>query len=79
MIHLSRSGLFFKVNQSYSLLVKMIQEPVDVGASRLYAQAALDLPKLTIEDSTTLSIGDTTYTFSVGWDSSYKDRMTLST
>ena len=79
MIHLSRSGLFFKVNQSYSLLVKMIQEPVDGGASRLYAQAALDLPKLTIEDSTTLSIGDTTYTFSVGRDSSYKDRMTLST
>ena len=60
-------------NQSYGGQVKVLTEPVDSSAGREYAQAYIDLSKLTIEDGTTLTIGDTTYTFAVGKGSSFKD------
>ena len=59
-------------NQSYGLEVRTLQEPVDTSAGRLYAQATLDLTQLAIKDGSTLTIGDTTYTFAVGKGSSYK-------
>ncbi len=60
-------------NQSYGGQVKVLTEPVDSSAGREYAQAYVDLTKLTFEDGTTLTIGDTTYTFAVGKDSKVKD------
>ena len=60
-------------NQSYGGQVKVITEPVDSSAGREYAQAYIDLSKLTIEDGTTLTIGDTTYTFAVGENSAFKN------
>jgi flagellin len=62
-----------KGNQSYDLQVKTLTEPVDNTAGRLYAQASLDLSKIGIADGSTLTIGDTTYTFAVGSDSAYKN------
>ena len=60
-------------NQSYGGMVKTLTEPVDNTAGREYAHASLDLTQLTIEDGTTLTIGDTTYTFAVGKGSKFKD------
>ena len=60
-------------NQSFGGMVKVLTEPVDSSAGREYAHALLDLTKLTIEDGTTLTIGDTTYTFAVGKGSAHKD------
>ena len=60
-------------NQAYGGQVKVIAEPVDSSAGREYAQAFIDLTKLNIEDGTTLTIGDTTYTFAVGKNSAHKD------
>ena len=60
-------------NQSYGGTVRVLTEPVDSSSSRQYAQAYIDLTKLTIEDGTTLSIGDSTYTFAVGKNSKFKD------
>ncbi len=59
-------------NQSYGGQLKVLTEPVDSSAGREYAQAYIDLTKLSIEDGTTLTIGDTTYTFAVGKGSAYK-------
>ncbi len=60
-------------NQSYGGMVKTLTEPVDNTAGREYAHASVDLKQLTIEDGTTLTIGDTTYTFAVGKGSAFKD------
>ncbi len=61
-------------NQANSLELKTIVEPVDSSAGRIYAQAELDLDDIKdkITDGATLTIGDTTYTFSVGKDSKFK-------
>ena len=60
-------------NQGHGLMVTTVKEPVDSSAGRLYAQASLDLTQLDIKDGTTLTIGDTTYTFAVGKGSKFKD------
>ena len=69
------SGTVGEGNQSHGAEVKTLTEPVDSSAGRWYAQAKLDLRDLVadIEDGSTLTIGDTTYTFAVGKDSAYKD------
>ena len=59
-------------NQSYGGQVRVLTEPVDSSAGREYAQAYIDLTKLSVEDGTTLTIGDTTYTFAVGKGSAFK-------
>jgi flagellin len=59
-------------NQGYGQM-STVTEPVDSSAARRYAQATLDLSKVNIADGSTLTIGDTTYTFAVGQNSSYKD------
>ena len=60
-------------NQAHGLQVKTLTEPVDNTSGRLYAQAEIDLSKLTIVDGSTLTIGDTTYVFAVGKNSAFKD------
>ena len=60
-------------NQGQQIKPTVIQEPVSSAQGRLYAQATLDLSKMNIKDGTSLKIGDTTYTFAVGADSSYKN------
>ena len=60
-------------NQSYGGQVRVLTQPVDSSAGREYAQAYIDLTKLPVEDGTTLTIGDSTYTFAVGKDSKFKD------
>ena len=69
------SGTLGEGNQSHGAEVKTLTEPVDSSAGRWYAQASLDLAGMVqdIEDGSTLTIGDTTYTFAVGKDSAYKD------
>ena len=60
-------------NQAHGLQVRTLTEPVDNTSGRLYAQAEIDLSKLTIADGSALTIGDTTYIFAVGKNSSFKD------
>jgi flagellin len=60
-------------NQAYTKEVKTITQPVDSSAGREYAQASIDLSKLSISDGSALTIGDSTYVFAVGTDSAYKD------
>ena len=60
-------------NQAMDVRVKTLVEPIDSSSARKYAQAKIDLTKLSIVDGTTLTIGDTTYTFAVGRNSKYKD------
>ena len=62
-------------NQAHGLQVRTLTEPVDNTAGRLYAQAEIDLSKLTknIADGSALTIGDTTYVFAIGKNSSFKD------
>ena len=60
-------------NQGQQIKPTVIQEPVSSAKGRLYAQATLDLSAMNIKDGTALKIGDTTYTFAVGADSSYKN------
>ena len=59
-------------NQAQGIEVRTLVEPVDSSAGRLYAEGSIDLSKLDIEDGSTLTIGDTTYTFAVGKGSSFK-------
>jgi flagellin len=61
-------------NQAEGKEVKVLTTPVDSSAGRKYAQAQVDLSKLapSIADGSTLTIGDTTYTFAVGKDSDFK-------
>jgi len=67
------TGTLGEGNQAHGVQVKTLTEPVDNSASRWYAQAELNLTGLTIEDGSTLTIGDTTYTFAVGKGSAFKD------
>ena len=60
-------------NQANGVEVRTLTEPVDSSAGRRYAQAKLDLSLLKINDGSTLTIGDTTYTFAVGKDSAHKE------
>jgi len=62
-------------NQAQGVQVRTLTEPVDSSAGRRYAQAQLDLSSINskIKDGSTLTIGDTTYTFAVGKGSAYKD------
>jgi flagellin len=60
-------------NTSYDLQLTTVKSPVDSSAGRQYAQATVDLTKAGIADGSTLTIGDTTYTFAVGSDSAFKD------
>ena len=62
-------------NQAHGLEVRTLVEPVDSSAGRRYAQASLDLEAIAskIKDGTTLTIGDTTYTFALGKKSAFKD------
>jgi flagellin len=61
-------------NQAHGVEVRTLTEPVDSSAGRRYAQAKLDLSTLMgkVKDGSTLTIGDTTYTFAVGKGSSFK-------
>ena len=61
-------------NQAHGVEVRTLTEPVDSSAGRRYAQAKLDLSTLMakVKDGSTLTIGDTTYTFAVGKESSFK-------
>ena len=61
-------------NQAHGVEVRTLTEPVDSSAGRRYAQAKLDLSTLLgkVKDGSTLTIGDTSYTFAVGKDSSFK-------
>ena len=62
-------------NQAHGVEVRTLTEPVDSSAGRRYAQAKLDLSTLlpNVKDGSTLTIGDSTYTFAVGKGSSFKD------
>ena len=60
-------------NQANTVELKTITRPVDSSAGRIYAQAKLDLTKVKIADGSTLTIGDTTYTFAVGKGSAFKN------
>ncbi len=60
-------------NQANTVELKTITRPVDSSAGRVYAQAKLDLSKVKIADGSTLTIGDTTYTFAVGKGSAFKN------
>jgi flagellin len=62
-------------NQAYPQQVTVIKEPIDSSAGREYAQASIDLSKLTIVDGSALTIGDTSYVFAVGSDSNNKDSL----
>jgi flagellin len=62
-------------NQAYPAQVTVIKEPVDSSAGREYAQASIDLSKLSIVDGSALTIGDTSYVFAVGSDSNNKDTL----
>ena len=59
-------------NQAQGVQVTTVVKPVDSSAGRRYAMASLDLSVLDITDGSTLTIGDTTYTFAVGKGSSFK-------
>ena len=61
-------------NQAEGVQVRTLTEPVDSSAGRRYAQAGLDLESIAsqIKDGSTLTIGDTTYTFAVGKESAHK-------
>ena len=62
------------VNQAEGVEVRTLTEPVDSSASRLYAQASINMKDLAydMKDGSTLTIGDTTYTFAIGRDSAFK-------
>ena len=62
-------------NQAQGVQLKVIKEPVDSSAERKYAQAQIKITDLAkhLKDGSTLTIGDTTYTFAIGRDSKYKD------
>ena len=64
-------------NQAQGVEVRTLTAPVDSSAGRRYAMAKLDLAALEdhggITDGSTLTIGDTTYTFAVGKGSAFKD------
>jgi flagellin len=62
-------------NQAYPAQVTVNKTPVDSSAGREYAQASIDLSKLTIVDGSALTIGDTTYVFALGSDSNNKDSL----
>ena len=69
------TGVFANVNQNngHEVTVTVEQEPVGTDTSRLYASAKFDITAAMVKDGGMIKIGDTSYVFAVGKNSSYKD------